>query len=472
MTPNVGIVSYGAYIPYPRLKRSAIQQVLGVPASKGERSVASFDEDSISMAVEAGRDAIRSASAVDVRSVYFASSTAPYAEKLNAATVAAAVQLPVEVRAIDLGGSIRSGLLALLQAADSARCGSSQALATMADCRLGAPEGKAEQAFGDAAAAFLLGAKDVIAEIVGTASITREFLDTWRNPDERFAHTWEERFALTQVYVPLLGKVIQDVLSRAGLTPADLASVVIDAPNPRAVETVCRSLKLTPNQIADPPTLTVGHSGAAHAGLLLANTLTSAKAGDLILVVAASDGADAALFRVTENATKWRPHRSVGRLIETKGDVSYASYLKWRKILPTEPPRRPNPERPAAPPMLRTERWKFGLVGSRCTACGTSHLPPQRVCASCHARDQMEPVSFADQTARIATFALDRLAYSLNPPTVAVVIDFDGSGRFFCEMTDCDPERIAIGDEVEMTFRRMFTADGVHNYFWKARPKR
>lgn len=84
----------------------------------------------------------------------------------------------------------------------------------------------------------------------------------------------------------------------------------------------------------------------------------------------------------------------------------------------------------------------------------------------------MEPYPFADRRARIATLTLDRLAFSLNPPTVSVVLDFEGGGRFICEMTDCDPDKVAIGDEVEMTFRRMFTADGVHNYFWKARPKR
>jgi hydroxymethylglutaryl-CoA synthase len=163
--------------------------------------------------------------------------------------------------------------------------------------------------------------------------------------------------------------------------------------------------------------------------------------------------------------------RSVGRMIESKGDVSYGNYLKWREILPTEPPRRPDPDRPAAPPMLRSSQWKFGFIGSRCKACGTPQLPPQLVCVKCRKRD-MEPYPFADRTARIATYAIDRLAYSLNPPTVNIVLDFEGGGRFLGEMTDCEPEKVAIGDEVEMTFRRLFTADGVHNYFWKARPKR
>ncbi len=468
----VGIVSYGSYVPYRRLKRAAISAVLGVAAGKGERAVASFDEDSASMGAEALRDALRSAPSADIGALVFATTTPPYAEKLNAALIGAATRLPAEIRAADLTGSVRAGFSALFQAADAVSGGAKFAAATMADCRLGAPEGKAEQSYGDGAAAFVLGSENVIAEIEATSSLTREFLDTWRAPDERFAHSWEERFGLTQTFGPLLGNVVKDLLTKAKVAPNDLAKVILDAPNPRAVDETARALKLDPAKIADPLALTVGHSGAAHVGMLIASVLPSSKPGDRILVASAADGADAALLRVTPAAANFKPERSVGRLIESKGDVTYANYLKWREILPTEPPRRPDPDRPAGPPMLRAGRWKYGFVGTRCTACGTPQLPPQRVCVICKKRDQMEPYPFADRRARIATFAIDRLAYSLNPPTVNVVLDFDGGGRFLCEMTDCQPENVAIGQEVEMTFRRLFTADGVHNYFWKARPKR
>jgi uncharacterized OB-fold protein len=205
---------------------------------------------------------------------------------------------------------------------------------------------------------------------------------------------------------------------------------------------------------------------------MLTSVLPSCKPGDRILIASVADGADAIVLRITPAAATFRPIHSVGRMVESKGDVSYANYLKWREILPTEPPRRPDPERPAAPPMLRAEKWKYGLIGSRCIACGTAQLPPQRICVKCRARDKMEPYPFADRVGRIATYALDRLAFSLNPPVVNAAVDFDGGGRFLCEMTDCEPEKVAIGDEVEMTFRRLFTADGIHNYFWKARPKR
>src|SRR5215472_11711086 len=460
-----GIVSYGSYIPYRRLKRAAIAQVLGVAASKGERAVASFDEDSASMAVEAVRDALKAAPAGTI-------ATPPYGEKLNATVVGAAARLLSSIRAMDVTGSIRAGLTSLLQGIDAAASSRSQAVVAMADARLGAPEGKAEQQNGDGAAAFVLGTDHVIAECEASSSLTREFLDTWRAPGEQFAHSWEERFSLTQAYAPLLTKTIQDVLTRAKVSPGDLAKVVIDAPNPRAVEEIIRGLKIDSAKISDSFTLTVGQTGAAHVGLMLASVLPSLKPGERVLVASVADGADAMVLRATPAIAGFKPLRSVGRMIESKGDVSYGSYLKWREILPTEPPRRPDPERPAGPPMFRSEQWKFGFVGSKCTNCGTPQLPPQRVCVKCRTRDKMESYSFADRTARIATYAIDRLAFSLNPPTINVVIDFDGGGRFLGEMTDCEPEKVAIGDEVEMTFRRLFTADGVHNYFWKARPKR
>ncbi len=467
-----GIISYGSYVPYRRLKRSAISAALGVPAAKGERAVASFDEDSVSMAVEAARDALRNAPQGAISALFFATTSPPFAEKLSAATVGAAALLPAEIRASDLTGSTRAGLGALLQAADAVRGGTQQALAAIGDCRLGAPEGRTEQSNGDGAVAFVVGSQDVIAEIEAASSVTREFFDSWRMPGERFARSWEERFALTQAYGPLLSATIRDLLTKAKVGASDLAKVVIDAPIPRAVDDVVRALKIEPSKLADSLALTVGQTGAAHAGLMLAQVLPGAKPGDLILVACAADGADALLLRVTPAIARYKPARSVGQMIESKGDVSYAGYLKWREILPTEPPRLPNPKRPAAPRMLRSERWKYGLVGSWCKACGTPQIPPQRVCFKCRAYDQMEPYPFADRSARVATYAIDRLAYSPNPPTVNVVLDFVGGGRFVCEMTDCEPDKIVVGEEAEMTFRRLFTSDGVHNYFWKARPKR
>jgi uncharacterized OB-fold protein len=179
------------------------------------------------------------------------------------------------------------------------------------------------------------------------------------------------------------------------------------------------------------------------------------------------------LFRTTDAVASYAPASTVAEQIESgRPGLPYASFLTWRGQLLREPPRRPDPEAPAAPPSFRSEAWKLGFTGSRCTACGARHLPPNRVCVNCRAVDQMVPERLADVPATVATFTVDRLAYSLSPPVVAAVVDFDGGGRFRCELTDVDPAAVAIGDRVEMSFRRLYTANGVHNYFWKARPVR
>jgi uncharacterized OB-fold protein len=75
----------------------------------------------------------------------------------------------------------------------------------------------------------------------------------------------------------------------------------------------------------------------------------------------------------------------------------------------------------------------------------------------------------ADVEGTIVTFTVDRLAYSPSPPIVFAVVDFDGGGRFPVELCDLRPDEVTVGARVEMTFRRLYVADGIPNYFWKAR---
>jgi uncharacterized OB-fold protein len=140
--------------------------------------------------------------------------------------------------------------------------------------------------------------------------------------------------------------------------------------------------------------------------------------------------------------------------------VAYGKYLAWRGLLPVEPPRRPEPARPSSSAAGRNLDWKYGFVGSEDEA-GAVHLPPSP--------GDAERRPMADATGTVVTFTIDRLAYSPSPPVVFAVVDFDGGGRLPVELTDVDPDEVRIGARVELTFRRLFTADGIHNYFWKAR---
>jgi uncharacterized OB-fold protein len=226
-------------------------------------------------------------------------------------------------------------------------------------------------------------------------------------------------------------------------------------------------------QIQDSLFMTVGIAGAANMPMMLAAALEEASPGDYILAATFGEGCDALLFRVTENAGSLPPRRGVGGYVNSKKNtLSYHTYLKWRQIIETEPPRRPDPAKPSAPAMFRERSKKYAFYGSRCRACGTPQFPPQRVCVHCQAKDQMDPYCFAGRPARVATYTVDYLTFSQDPPAVFAVVDFEGGGRMICEMTDCDITKIDIGMEVEMSFRRLYEAGGISNYFWKARPKR
>jgi len=466
-----GIVAYGAYLPYFRLDRKAIGETLGTSSGKGTRVVASYDEDTTSMGVEAARAALRGAPRCTPAGVYFATADPAYLDKTNATAIHAALALDESVMAFDMLGSIRSAAGALRAAMDAGR----PTLAVLSDIRTGLPGGADERDGGDAAAAFLMAAGDagtpVLAEPLAAASVTAEFLEHWRMPGERASRQWEERFG-EHAYAPLAEAAITSALKQAGVTGGELASVIVAGPHGRASKRAAAAVGAKPTALGDDLTGTVGNTGAAHAGLLLADALDRAQADDLIMVVSLADGCDVTIWRATAALVRGRQRMPVAAQVAAGGKVSYPTFLTWRGFLKREPPRRPDPQAPAAPPAFRAEAWKFGFTGSRCQACATRHLPPTRVCLKCRAVDRMTPERMADVPATIATYTVDRLAYSLSPPVVVGVLDFEGGGRFTCELTDVDPAAVAIGNRVEMTFRRLMTAHDVHNYFWKARPLR
>ena len=467
-----GLIAYGAYVPYWRLDRRAIGAALGVPAGSGTRAVASYDEDATSMGVEAARIALRSAPpAAAPTALCFATASPAYLDKTNATAIHAALDLDASAPAFDMVGSVRSGAGALWAVTQA----TGPALAVVSDVRTGLPGGGDEREGGDAAAAFLYGAGDrdtpVLAERIAFASATAEFLERWRVPGELGSRQWEERFG-EQVYVSIGEPAISDALKQAGVTANAIDRLIVTGLHARAAKRIASAAGTKKEAIADDLGGVIGNTGTAHAGVLLADALDRARADELIAVVSLADGADVTIWRATAAVTGRRPARTVASQIGVGGPVSYAAFLTWRGFLAREPPRRPDPPAPAGPPSFRAEAWKFAFTGSRCQACGTRHVPPQRVCVKCGAVDRMAPERVADVPATIATFTVDRLAYSLSPPVVAAVIDFDGGGRFQCELADVDPSAIKIGDRVEMTFRRLHTAGGVHNYFWKAKPLR
>jgi hydroxymethylglutaryl-CoA synthase len=470
----VGVTAYGAYVPYWRLSRATIGDALGGAGGKGARAVASYDEDTTSMGVEAARLALRGA-ALAPDALFFSTVVPAYTDKTNATAIQAALQLGEEVFVADVGGAVRSGLAALVAAAALA-AGGRRALVVLSDTRAGLPGGAEESTGGDGAAALLLGpgspSAPLLATLLATASAQSEFLDRWRAPGAPASRTWEERFG-EQAYLPLAQDAFAAALKEADLTPDDVDHLIVVGTHARGARAFGARAGVRRGALADDLTSRIGNTGTAAPGVVLADVLDTAGPGETIALVVLADGALATVWRTTEALPAGRPPVSVADQIAAGNDgLRYQSFLTWKGFLDREPPRRPDLSPPASPPAFRNTGWKYGLVASACLECGTRHLPPGRVCQNCHAIDQMDPVALADVPATVATFTVDRLAFTPSPPLVGVIVDFDGGGRMEAELTDSAGE-VAIGARVEMTFRRVFTAtNGIHNYFWKARPAR
>ena len=476
-----GIASWGTYLPYWRLQRSAIAGVLGSGGGRGARAVASHDEDTTTLGVEAGRRALAvGPGSAAVQDLFLSTPDPAYLDKTSATTVHAALGLGRACGAYDFAGSSRSALGTVLGALGAAAAGGAgggrTTLAVLSDLRTGLAGSGEERDSGDAAAAFVCAPEGAVAELVGRGAASDEFLDRWRVPGEADSHVWEERFG-EELYVPLAREAFAAALKDAGLAEGDVDHAIVTGLHVRAVKAVTKGLGVREGTLVPDLSGSLGNLGAAQAAVLLCDVLERAEPGQVIAVLSLADGADALVLRTTDAlsaAQRARAEAGVPTVAEQvaagRDDLPYATFLTWRGQMRREPPRRPDPERPGAPTVHRSEQWKYAFAASRCLVCGFRHMPPTRACLSCHTIDQMQPERLADVPGTVATFTIDHLAFSLSPPVVGVIVDFDGGGRYRCEMTDVVASELSIGDRVTMTFRRVWTAQGVHNYFWKARP--
>jgi len=158
----VGITSVAAYIPVYRLTRDKIAGFWGTRGLKGEKAVAKYDEDSLTMAVAATANFMKRNQ--QVGSLFFATTTPPYREKQAATIITAASDLPRETRTADFTDSLRAATIAMNSAIDAVQSGAAKnVLIAASDCRIGRGKSEFEQLLGDGAAALTIGNSDLIA---------------------------------------------------------------------------------------------------------------------------------------------------------------------------------------------------------------------------------------------------------------------------------------------------------------------
>lgn len=480
----VGIISYGVHIPWHRISHKTISSAMGwlnPAALPGEKAVANYDEDSITMAVAAGMDCLNNLEREKIDGLYFASTTSPYAERQGAGIIAAALDLRPDIRTADFAHSSRVGTTGLISAFEVIKAGSAKDIMLCAsDCRLGKAGSAQEQVYGDGGVALLIGEGGAIATLEAHHSVSYDFIGHWRANGEDFAHSLEDRFIQDDGYAKFISEAISGLLKKCGLSIKDFAKVIYPCPYLRGHAAIGRKLGTEPEQIQDPMLTSVGDTGVAHPLVMLVAALEEAKPGDKILVAGYGNGGDTLFFQVTEEIAKIRDRRGIkANLVLRKELSNYEKYISFRNVLPVEKGIRGEEYESYFTPLVRQWRERraiLALCGSRCKRCGTPQYPPQRICVKpdCGAVDEMEPYRFSEKKGRLFTYTADNLAYSPSPPQIYGMIDFDGGGRYWFDFTDCDADSLKVGMPVEMSFRRKY-ADrmrGIHVYFWKAIPKR
>lgn len=481
----IGITAYGGYIPRLRLSRQAAAQANAWYAPhfagrKGTRAFANWDEDSITLAVAAARDALGSATQRDrrrVRALMLASDTLPFAERLNAGVVAGALALDEDIEALDLGGTQRAALSAFTQAVARVRAGGGDTLVLAADNRRTRAASAQELDYGDAAAAVLVGTEDVLAEYLGAGTVTADFVDHFRAAGEDVDYHWEERWVRDEGIAKLVPAAVKAALQQAGVAAAEVDHFLFPSTFAKMDQQLAKACGIRAEAVADNLADSVGDSGVPHGLLLLARVLEKATPGQRIVLAQFGSGAQALVFRVTEAIRSFAPARGVSRwLARGVEERNYTRFLSFKGQLQLERGMRGEADRKTA---LSTA-WRHhqalqALVAGRCEVTGSVHFPPSRLSYDATPlQDTQKPHPLADRPARILSWSAEYLSWHPAPPHHYGQIDFEGGGRILMDFTDLEVGEVDAGTAMEMVFRIKDIDErrGFTRYFWKATPVR
>jgi 3-hydroxy-3-methylglutaryl CoA synthase len=478
----VGITAFGAYVPRLRLNRQAVYEANKWFApglrgqAKGERSMANWDEDSITMAVEAARDCLNGTDPKSLKNLYLASTTHPFKDRQNAGVVATALTVEQGLMAADIGGSQKAGTSALIAGLNAAGSGAPTMVAA-ADKRLTRVASASELQYGDGAAALMLGTDKVIAKLIGTRSVSMDFVDHFRGDESDFDYGWEERWIRDEGYVKIVPPAIKEALAAFGLKGADITHFIMPSLMGAVPKQMAKMAGIADTAVRDLLSATLGDTGSAHALVMLVDALETAKPGDKILIVGFGQGVDIIALEVTAEIGKLGKRMGLsGWLARRKEEKNYMKFLAFNEMLPLEKGMRAEFDKKTALSVLWRKRdMIYGLVGGKCRVCGTIQFPRAQICVNpnCHAMDSQDDHPMAGLEASIMSFTADALTYSPDPPAYYGMVTFPEGGRFTADFTDCDKEQVKVGTKMRMTFRirdNDTMRGGFKRYFWKAAP--
>ncbi len=304
-----------------------------------------------------------------------------------------------------------------------------------------------------------------------------EIYDVWRRDVDIYVQSWEDRFVYTRGYLRVMREAIAGLFNKAGLSPGDLYKAALYSPDARRVGELARAVGLDPRtQVQDPMIDSVGCTGVAHAPMLFVATLEEATPGAKVLMASYGNGSDTMLFTVKEGVERLRGARRgiKGHIASKRMVPDYTTYLKWRGLVTLPERRVPMAvSYPSASAMWRERHRIYPLHGFKCKKCGTIQFPvlgpSHRVCVNCKTKDEFEEVRLCEKRGKLFSFSYDFLR-----GVPIGLINLEGGGRLFLEITDADVRELKADMEVELTFRKLdlWRSDGIYGYFWKATPPR
>jgi len=486
----VGITGYGGYVPRLRLERKALvaAHVWADPGlagkAKGERSMCNWDEDAVTMAAEAARNCLNSVEA-EPDALYLATTSAPFADRQNAGIVSTALGLSETIASLDVTSSQKAGTGALLQAFGTVAGGLyGETLVVASDKRRTKASSAGELAYGDGAAAFTVGTGDTLVDFIAAQSATVDFIDHFRPSTEDFDYTWEERWIRDEGLAKIVPPVIARALEKAHIGAKDVAHFVMPSTIARAVNGIARQCGIPDTAARDNLAAVLGETGTAHPLVMLIHALeTAVKPGDHILLVSFGQGCDAIVLRATDRlpdhaAGAGKNAGIVAALHNRQAESNYQKFLTFNDLVVLDKGMRAEKDdyKTALTVTYRKRDMLLGLVGGRCTQCGTLQFPRAEICVNpqCRAVGSQEPHPFREEPASILTWSADYLTYTADPPAHYGMITFENGGRFMTDFADVSVGDIEVGMDVRMAFR-IKSVDhirGFVRYFWKAVPVR
>ncbi len=477
------VLSCGVYIPRLRLPRARIaaETAWANPPTRtaipGARAICNWDEDALTLAVAAGRSCLAAAhgeaqgGAAHLDSLVLCSTTAPFADRDDAVVLATALDLPEDVATLNVASSLRAATGGLISAARHAAA--DRTLLVASDARQTRVGSAQELAYGDAAAAVLVGPADsaALATVLASQSIGSDFVDHYRMSGARFDYALEERWVRDEMLMKAVPRAAAKLLAAAGCAAESVhhLAIPVGAGQARRIAAVCG---LTAAQCDERVLAQCGDAGAAMPLLLLSAALEAAKPGELIVLIGLGQGVDALLLRAEAAVGNGRRPLTAA-LARQFEETSYVRYLSHRGLVDADfGMRAERDQRTAHTVAYRKGGAITAFHGGRCERCATVQYPQSRVCVNpqCRATDTQVPYRLADSRGRVKSFTEDWQAYAPRPPYIYGNIEFTEGGNLLMEATDVEAGELRVDDAVRFVFRikdddRM---RGFRRYFWKA----